>query len=335
MSLIDVNDLSIEYTTDVGPLRAVDDIDFSIEPSETIGIVGESGCGKTTAAKSLLGMLDDNGSIVDGSIDYRNGDDLATYSEADYREIRWEEISYIAQNAMNALDPVYRAGSQIVEVIQHHEDVSKADARERAKRLLNDVGLDETVYSDYPHELSGGQRQRVVIALSLALDPALIIADEPTTGLDVVVQDAILSLIKDIQEETGSSMVFITHDISAVAEVADRVAVMYGGRIVELGTVSEVFKESGHPYTMGLRNAFPSISKKIELVSIPGQPPNLTEEQTGCVFTDRCPFATEECHHEPTMAGMDDGHSAKCHYTARAPEFRDRSADPGTWEGSL
>jgi oligopeptide/dipeptide ABC transporter ATP-binding protein len=334
MSLIDVEGLSIEYRTDVGPLRAVDEIDFTIEPGETIGIVGESGCGKTTAAKSLLGMLDDNGEIVDGSIDYRNGNDLSTYSEAEFREMRWEEISYIAQNAMNALDPVYRVGSQIIEVIRHHEDVSKADARQRAKGLLNDVGLDETVYSDYPHELSGGQRQRVIIALSLALDPALIIADEPTTGLDVVVQDAILSLIKDIQEETGSSMVFITHDISAVAEIADRVAVMYGGRIVELGTVSEVFKESGHPYTMGLRNAFPSISENTELVSISGQPPDLTEEQTGCVFTDRCPFATEECQHEPMMTGMDDGHSAKCHYTERAPEFRERSADPETWEGS-
>lgn len=334
MSLVDINNLSIEYATKDGPLRAVNDIDLTIKPGETIGIVGESGCGKTTAAKSLLGMLDDNGSIVDGSITFQGGDDLASYSESEFRNIRWSEISYIAQNAMNALDPVYRAGAQIVEVLRHHETLTKSEATARAKELLNHVGLDEGVFHDYPHELSGGQRQRVIIALALALDPPLIIADEPTTGLDVVVQDAILSLIKEIQQETGSSMLFITHDISAVAEIADRVAVMYGGRIVEVGTVSEVFKQSGHPYSMGLRNAFPSISEETELVSIPGRPPDLTKAQPGCVFADRCPFATEECETTPPMATMSDGHLARCHYTEDAEELRSQSKHPATWEES-
>ena len=332
MSLIDIDGLAIEYETPNGPLRAVDGVDLEIREGETVGIVGESGCGKTTFAKSLMGMLDDNGSIVDGSIHYENGEDFATYSEEQFRAIRWKEISYIAQNAMNALDPVYKVGSQIIEVIRYHEGGSKSEARDRAKQLLNDVGLDVSVYSDYPHELSGGQRQRVIIALALALDPPFIIADEPTTGLDVVVQDSILQLIDEIKREKGTSMLFITHDISAVAEVADRVAVMYGGRVVEIGTVTDVFKENAHPYAMGLRNAFPSIHDEDELVSIPGRPPNLIEPQNQCVFKNRCPFAAEECEDPPEMHSIHDGHQARCHFTDRAAEFRERSSDPATWE---
>lgn len=331
MTLIEIQNLTIDYATEKGSLRAVNDVDLTIEEGETLGLVGESGCGKTTTAKSLLGLLDDNGEIVEGEINYK-GNDFARFTEDDFQTVRWSEISFIAQNAMNALDPVYKIASQIVEVITHHEDVSKKEARERTQQLLNDVGLDKSVLSDYPHELSGGQRQRVIIALSLALNPSLIIADEPTTGLDVVVQDDILNLIKNIQDETGSSLIFITHDISAVAEIADRVAVMYGGCVTEVGTVSEVFKQSGHPYTMGLRNAFPSINESKELVSIPGKPPDLVEPPAGCIFKNRCPFATAECDQEPPMSKMTDQHSARCHYTNKAEEMRKKSNDADLWE---
>lgn len=330
MTLMDIQNLTIEYETEQGALRAVDDVSLSIEEGETLGLVGESGCGKTTVAKSLLGILDDNGQIVDGEIEFK-GRDLATYSEDEFRAIRWKEISWIAQNAMNALNPVYKTGAQIVEVIRYHTDDTKEEARERTKELLHDVGLDPNTFSDYPHELSGGQRQRVVIALALALNPSFIIADEPTTGLDVVVQDEILRLISSIQAEFGNSMIFITHDMSAVAEIADRVAVMYGGRLVEVGDVSDVFKEMSHPYTMGLRNAFPSITEQAELVSIPGQPPDLHSPPTGCVFANRCPFATETCKKEPQLETIGARHKSKCHYNEYAERMREESKDPKTW----
>jgi oligopeptide/dipeptide ABC transporter ATP-binding protein len=243
-------------------------------------------------------------------------------------------MSYVPQNAMNSLDPVYKIGRQLVQAVRRHTDLSKKEARERAADCLESVGLDSARMNDYPHELSGGQQQRVVIALALLLNPSLIVADEITTGLDVVVQDEILELISDIQKTSGNSMIFISHDISAVAEVADRVAVMYGGRIVELGTTREVFKESSHPYTIGLRNSFPSLkmlSEGTELVSIPGAPPNLVDPPEGCRFAERCPFATEECKHEPALESVSNGHLSKCHYRDQALEFRERGTRAETW----
>lgn len=334
MTLLETVDLAVEYTTDAGQLRAVDGVGFGLSEGETLGIVGESGSGKSTLAKAVLRLLDTNGRIVDGEIRFK-GKDISTYTEKQLRrEIRWKEMSYVPQNAMNALDPVYTVGRQMVMAIRRHTDLSKEAARERARARLEDVGLEASRMNDYAHELSGGQQQRVVIALALLLDPSLIVADEITTGLDVVVQDEILELIADIQETSGNAMMFITHDISAVAEVADRVAVMYGGKIVEIGTTREVFKESSHPYTIGLRNSFPSLdmlSKGIELVRIPGAPPNLVDPPSGCRFASRCPFATPECEREPELASVSDGHLSKCHFRDRASEFREEGTRAETW----
>jgi oligopeptide/dipeptide ABC transporter ATP-binding protein len=246
--------------------------------------------------------------------------------------IRWKEISWIAQNAMNSLDPVHKVGSTFREVIQTHTNLSKKQARERTAELLSDVNLDPARRRDYPHELSGGQRQRVVIALALALDPTLIIADEPTTGLDVIVQDDILELIKDEQKERGNSMIFISHDVSAVAEIADKSTVMYAGNIVEKGRSVDVFKNSTHPYTVGLLNAFPEVgASNKELISIPGGPPGLLNPPTGCRFAERCPFVTDECDFEPPMVDVSGGHKAKCHYTDKAEQFREDGAKTSTW----
>lgn len=335
MSLLELNDLTVAYETQEGPLPAVDDVNLSLQDGEILGVVGESGSGKSTLAKAILRILDENGSVTEGEIRF-DGTDLTTISRKELNGIRWSEISYIAQNAMNALDPVYRVGSQVVEVIRAHTDQSKAEARERTAELFRNVGLDPSRRRDYPHELSGGQRQRVVIALALALGPSIVLADECTTGLDVVVQDAILELLSDIQSETGNSMLFITHDMSTVAEIADRVAVMYGGKIVEVGPTSDVFKRSAHPYTIGLRNAFPTLEaaqRDSELITIPGDPPDLRDEgvRNRCRFADRCPFATERCEEVPEFVELSDGHEAKCHYAGEAADFRERGTAAETW----
>jgi peptide/nickel transport system ATP-binding protein len=332
MSILDLKEVTVEYKTPDGPLRATDKVNLSLEEGSTLGLVGESGCGKTTLGKSILQILPSNGQIVDGEVIF-DGHDLTEFKQKELnKQIRWTRIAWIAQNAMNALNPVQKIGSQIVEVIRVHEDCAKAEARDRAINLLEDVGLESERRRDYPHELSGGQRQRVVIALALALDPDIVIADEPTTGLDVVVQDAILRLIKELQEERRNSMIFISHDISAVAEVADEVAVMYGGQVVESGTTREVFKKSAHPYTIGLRNAFPSLrSDSDTMISIPGVPPNLVDPPNGCLFSERCPFVTEECEEEPLMNVVDEGHMIRCHYPEDASSFRQRGSRTETW----
>ena len=335
MSLLTIENLGVAYEEEETVVQAVESVDLTVEPGETLGIVGESGCGKSTVIKSLIRILDENGSIADGQVLFK-GNDLAQYSTEELNEeIRWKEISYIPQNAMASLDPVYRIGAQIVEVIRAHTDQSKREAQDRAKQLLNDVGLDEERLYDYPHELSGGQRQRAVIALALALEPSLILADEPTTGLDVVIQDEILSLLADIQAEVNCAIMLVTHDMSVVAEVADTIAVMYGGRVMEFGPTTDVFGESAHPYTIGLKNAFPSLergSDQSRLVSIPGAPPNLRNPPTGCRFKARCPFSTEECDDvEPPTVEVGDRHQAKCHYTEQAPEFRAKGDSAELW----
>lgn len=297
MTLLDVTNLSVEYRTRETVVKAVNNVDFSVSEGENFGLVGESGCGKSTIAKSILRILPDNGHITSGSIQFEGTDvNLATVDGPRLRETRWAHISLISQTAMNALDPVYTVSEQIMEAIRLHEDVSKSEVRERVVDLLEKVGLDPRRKDSYPHQLSGGMRQRAMIAMALALEPELIIADEPTTALDVITQDHILEEINDLTEELGNSLIVITHDISVIAETCDRVGVMYGGELVEVGPVKEVFTNPQHPYTLGLINAFPTIEgDQEELITMPGEPPNLEQPPQGCNFAERCPYSEPAC----------------------------------------
>jgi len=331
MSLLEVNDLKIKYRTSDEDVHAVNDVSFSIGEQDNYGLVGESGCGKSTIAKTILGMLDDNGEIAAGSVQFKDRE-LADLSESEWQDIRWEEISYIPQSAMDSLDPVMTVGAQIRQAIHKHRDATKAEADERVAEVFEIVGLDPARTSDYPHEFSGGMRQRVTIAMALVLDPDLIIADEPTTGLDVIVQDKIIDKLLEIQDEVDSSMLLITHDVGVVAETCDEVSVLYGGKVMEQGATYDVFMHPTNPYTMGLQNAFPVVDEFDEqAISIPGSLPELTEEPTGCVFRNRCPFATEECEdgHPPLTANG--GQLSACYHTDKADEMREAAAEPETW----
>jgi peptide/nickel transport system ATP-binding protein len=331
--LLDVQGLHVHYDTDAGPVRAVDGIDLQIAPGEALGLVGESGCGKTTAAKGVMRLLPPNGRIASGRIGF-DGKDIATLDDEALRQVRWNDIAWISQAAMNALDPVYRVGDQIVEAIQAHRQVSNADAMARAAELFRMVGIDPQRLRAYPFEMSGGMKQRSVIAMAMALDPRLIIADEPTTALDVVTQAQILARMQRLQREHGMSLLFITHDISVVVQTCDTVAVMYGGLVMERGPVRDVFRTPVHPYTMGLKNAFPTLEgAKRELVSIPGAPPNLLTPPVGCRFAERCPFATDLCREEaPPLVPVGPGRLAACHYADQAEEFRAEAGHEATWQ---
>ncbi len=330
--LLDVRDLAIHYRTGAGPVQAVDGIDFTIAPGEALGLVGESGCGKTTAAKAMLKLLPPNGEIPRGAIDFA-GRDLVPLQGEDMRRVRWKEIAWISQAAMNALDPVYRVGDQILEAMQAHIQIDKAEGWAQAEDLFRAVGLDPSRLRAYPHEMSGGMKQRAVIAMAMALQPQLLIADEPTTALDVVTQAQILSRLARLRRERGMALMFITHDISVVVQTCDRVAVMYGGKIMETGPVRQVFGQPFHPYTMGLTNAFPTLEgAQRELISIPGTPPNLLNPPQGCRFAERCPFATDRCRAEdPAQHRVGEGRFAACHYPDRVEEFRRVAATNDAW----
>ena len=313
MSLLEVTNLDVEYRTSEGPIKAVNDVSFSIDENEKFGLVGESGCGKSTIAQSVLRLLPDNGAITNGTIEL-DGVDLVTIDDESLRDIRWDEISFISQSAMNALDPVYTIGGQIIEAIQTHEDIKKKKARKKAEDLVELVGLERERVDSYPHQLSGGMRQRAMIAMALALDPRLIIADEPTTALDVITQDHILEEINTLTDTIGSSMFIITHDISVVAETCDKVGVMYGGELVEAGPIDEVFVDPEHPYTLGLLNAFPTIDgEEEELITMPGQPPDLRDQPSGCSFYERCPYRVEGCQESnPELTRRGESRKAAC-----------------------
>ncbi len=333
MALLTVKNLNIEYTTEDGVLQAVSDINFELKEGERIGLVGESGCGKTTLAKSLMRLLPENGEIVHGEIIFK-GENLVDKTTEEIRKLRWKDISMVAQSSMNALNPVYRVGDQIVEAIQAHTEATKREAIERSEELFRMVGLERKRLQSYPHQMSGGMKQRAIIAMALALEPALIIADEPTTALDVIMQDRILNQIIQLQKEVNNSMVFITHDISVVSETCNTILVMYGGKVEEQASTRDFFKNPHHPYTLGLQNAFPSITDiGEELISIPGTPPNLLDPQPGCRFQDRCPFATDVCKKvTPDLSEVSEGHLVACHYTDKVDEFRIKAKENSTWQ---
>lgn len=313
-TILSVQDLTMHYTTRKGDVWAVDNVSFDLGRGKSLGLVGESGCGKTSTALCLLRLLPDNGHILGGRI-YLDDTNLLTLSQEDMLKVRWGRISMVFQAAMNALNPVYRVGDQIVEALETHiEIMSVAQARERVAELFQLVGLDPALMDRYPHEFSGGMRQRAVIAMALSCIPDVIIADEPTTALDVIVQDRILKQMLVIQEKLDMAMIYISHDIAVIAEVSDRIGVMYAGRMAELADAVDVFERPIHPYTFALMSAFPSIKgEKRELMSLPGEPPDLLDPPPGCRFHPRCPRATTVCQKEqPPFEDKGDGHFVAC-----------------------
>ncbi len=315
-TVLDVQHLTTHYRTLRGWVRAVEDVSFKIEKGQALGIAGESGCGKTTVAMSLLKILPKGGRIRKGSIIF-DGLDLVPLSNNQMRQIRWKGIAIVFQGAMNALNPVFKVGDQIVEAIRTHEpDVDRRSGMDRARSLLELVGVEPHRVDNYPHEFSGGMRQRALIAMALACNPKLLVADEPGTALDVIVQAQTLKLMRELKDRLDLSMVMISHDLSIIAETCEKVAIMYAGRIVEYGDAEDIFKEPLHPYTQGLVKAFPSIKgERIRLTSIPGSPPDLLNPPTGCRFNPRCPYVMDVCRKEvpPLKMQGNEDHLVACH----------------------
>jgi peptide/nickel transport system ATP-binding protein len=316
MPVLKLEGVTTHYSTLRGWVRAAENVSFEVEKGEAMGLVGESGCGKTTIALSILKILPAGAKIRKGKILFE-GTDLVPLTDSEMRKVRWKGVSIVFQGAMNALNPVFKVGDQIIEAIRLHEpNVTKADAYNRTQALLEMVGVDPSRVKNYPHEFSGGMRQRALIAMALACNPHLLIADEPGTALDVIVQAQVLHLMRDLKEKLGLSMMMISHDLSIVAEVCEKIAIMYAGNIAEYGDVQSIFKEPLHPYTQGLMGAFPSIKgDRKKLSSIPGQPPDLLHPPTGCKFHPRCPFAMEICKKEnPVLQKQGTGeHYVACH----------------------
>ncbi|HIH73487.1 MAG: Oligopeptide/dipeptide ABC transporter ATP-binding protein [Thermococcales archaeon 44_46] len=313
-NVLEVKDLKMYYFTSRGPVRAVDNITFELKKGEVLGLAGESGCGKSSLGFTLMGMPTPPGKIIGGSIKIDGREIVGLPEEVLRREIRWQKISMIFQGAMNALNPVYTVGYQMIEPLIYHKGMTKEEALDRAMKYLELVGLAPEIVYRYPHELSGGMKQRVVIASALLLEPEVVIADEPTTALDVVVQAQIINLMKKLKKELGLSMIFITHDLSILAEISDRVAIMYAGKIVEIGDSEKIYYEPAHPYTQKLLAAIPRLHEDVErLEFIPGQPPNLIHPPSGCRFHPRCPYAMQQCKEQiPELKEIEKDHYAAC-----------------------
>ncbi|ASJ03640.1 dipeptide/oligopeptide/nickel ABC transporter ATP-binding protein [Thermococcus profundus] len=313
-NVLEVRNLKMYYFTSKGVVRAVDDLTFNLKKGEVLGLAGESGCGKSSLGFTLLGMPTPPGKIVDGSIKIDGREIVGLPEDVLRREIRWQKIAMIFQGAMNALNPVYTVGYQMIEPLLLHTDMSKDEAIDRAQKYLELVGLDPDIVYRYPHELSGGMKQRVVIASALLLEPDVVIADEPTTALDVVVQAQIINLLKKLKKDLGLSMIFITHDLSILAEISDRVAIMYAGKIVEIGDSEKIYYEPAHPYTQKLLASIPRLHEDVDkLEFIPGQPPNLIHPPSGCRFHPRCPYAMDVCREQiPELKEIDKDHYAAC-----------------------
>ena len=334
MALLEIENLRVVYRSGGREALVVDGVSLTVEKGEYLGLVGESGCGKSTIAKAILGLLPQGGRVAGGSVRYQERE-LIGLPLAELRSIRWRDIALVPQNAMNGFDPVYTIAYQLDEAIAAHRRLAGAARRQRVAELFALVGLPIERARDFPHQFSGGMRQRAMIAMAMVLDPTLIIADEPTTGLDVIVQDQILERMGAIHDQTGNAMLLITHDMALVSENCDSIAVMYAGRIMEYGG-EDVFRAPFHPYTMGLCSAFPNLAEgDRDLISIPGTPPSLFEPLNGCPFHERCPFATAVCAKEtPPLMEVAPGHVAACHYLDKAEIFRERAREPATWRAA-
>ncbi len=323
--LLEVEDLKMYFYTRDGVVKAVDGVSYDLEPGQTLGVVGESGSGKSVTALTMMRLVPMPPGKVEGGDVRLLGKSLLAMKEDDIRRIRGNDIAMIFQDPMTSLNPVYRIGHQLAEPLMLHKGMSKRDATNRAVELLELVGIPQAKarLRDYPHQFSGGMRQRVMIAMALSCDPAILIADEPTTALDVTIQAQILELMEELQKRTGTAIIMITHDLGVVADMADNILVMYAGRMVEYGTCDEVFYRPSHPYTWGLMDSIPrhDVDEKGALCPIKGQPPSLVNVPSGCSFHPRCPHAKDVCRtQEPEVRALGGGHVAACHF-AGEPGF--------------
>jgi peptide/nickel transport system ATP-binding protein/oligopeptide transport system ATP-binding protein len=324
--LLELKNLKTYFFTEEGVSKAVDGVNFEIYPGETLGVVGESGCGKSVTSLSVMRLIPEPpGKIVEGEILFK-GRDITRLSQAEMRKIRGNEISMIFQEPMTSLNPVFTIGDQISEAIIIHKNVSKKEAMEQSVEMLRKVGipLPEQRVHEYPHQLSGGMRQRVMIAMALSCDPELLIADEPTTALDVTIQAQILDLMNSLKDKFNMSIMMITHDLGVIAEICDRVAVMYAGKIVEYTDVKTLFASPKHPYTWGLMNSIPRMDKEVErLTAIPGIVPSSLDFPEGCKYNTRCPLADEKCiAEEPEIEEVEKGHKVRCWYSDKLEELK-------------
>jgi peptide/nickel transport system ATP-binding protein len=329
-----VENLTVYYCMRRGDCQAVEDVTFNIEMGDSVGLVGESGCGKSTVAFAILGMLPEPGEIMGGHI-YFDGEDIAAMTDEEIRNVRWTKIAMVFQGAMNALNPILRVSDQITEaMLKHNRELTKEEALEKTKDLFKLVGMDPDRVNHYPFEFSGGMKQRAMIVMALACDPKFLIADEPTTALDVTVQAQIMQLLRRLADELGITLMLITHDLSVVAETCRNVFIMYAGKIVETGAVLEIFQHPWHPYAQGLIASIPSIERSSDqtLASIPGSPPNLLNPPPGCRFHPRCKYAQELCKVEdPPLIAVSPGHKAACHLASG--KITDKRWTPGKKEG--
>ncbi len=312
--VLKVDGLKMYYRMGQAYVKAVDDISFSVRKGNCLGLAGESGSGKTSIATTIMRILPKNAQIISGNI-YLDGQDVLKFDDEGFRKIRWVKIALVPQASMNAFDPVFTIGDQIVEAILTHRNITKDEAVSRVKELFQLVGIDPSRINNYPHEFSGGMKQRAAIAMALANNPDILILDEPTTALDVIVQAQILSLLRSLKQKLNISMILITHDLSIIADVCDSIAVIYAGKIVEYGDINKIYHSPKHPYTQGLLGAFPNIkAKKQKLIGIPGAPPNLANPPSGCRFHPRCPYAFDRCKvEEPKLKEVEPGHYVACH----------------------
>ena len=313
-AFLSIRDLVVEYTSDGQIVQAVNGVSFDLQKGRTIGLVGETGAGKTTIAKTIMRILPDRAAHIRGGQVLLDGKDLLTTSEEEMRKVRGDKISMVFQDPMTALNPTMRVGDQIAEVIIHHNDISQAESEKRAGQMLEMVGIPAARYREYPHQFSGGMKQRVVIAMALACTPDILLADEPTTALDVTIQAQVLDMIGDLKQKNNTSMILITHDLGVVAQVCDDVAVIYAGQIVERGSKEQVFDHPHHPYTIGLFGAIPSMNVDEEyLHPIDGLPPDPSNLPKGCPFNPRCPYATDACRKGAIgEVQTPDGHWCRC-----------------------